>query len=104
MKEVLNYLHLVVATFLAMLSHLLVAIILPDLLPSLIYPVSDIYFPLSPLLSVVVSYWVSFLYLKTSKVDNYKMKAVITTITGTVLVWASCVGLVCALMPALTNM
>ncbi len=104
MKEALTYIHLVIATSLVILSYLLVTIILPDVLRPLLYPVRDLYFPLSPFISLLMSYWLSFLYLKTMKVDNPKRRAIIVTITGTTLVWASCAGLVCALVPALTNM
>ena len=57
----------------------------------------DLWFQLIPLLSVFTGYWASRLYLKSFRVDSPGRRAVVATLTGTVLFWSSCLALVCSM-------
>ncbi len=57
----------------------------------------DMWFQLTPILSILAGYWASHFYLKTVRVERPKRRALMATITGTVLFWGSCLAFVCSL-------
>lgn len=84
--------------------HILVPIVLPDTFPRLIYSFRELYFQLSPFLSILAGFGASYFYFKLFRVERPAKQAIISTIVGTVLFWSSCIALLCALAPGLSNM
>ncbi|MDQ7038771.1 MAG: hypothetical protein Q9N26_06185 [Aquificota bacterium] len=98
MRGFVLYLHFLVASLLVFVSHILVIFVIPDLLKT------GIYYELFPILPVLAGFGVSYLYFRIFRVERPAMRAVISTITGTVLFLGSCLALVCSIAPALRNM
>ena len=84
--------------------HFFVPIVIPDSFPKVIYPLKDFYFTLSPFIAIASALGLSYLYAKAVKLENPFRKAILATLMGTFIFWASCIGLLCALAPALRNM
>ncbi len=56
------------------------------------------------ILAIGASYGISYSFLKLVKVENPSKKAIISALIGFFSFWASCVALIIALYPALSNM
>jgi hypothetical protein len=87
----------------------IVASILSYFITMLVYfNVSTINLPargtMALLIAFLVSYGVSYALLSLIKVENPSKKAFISALIGSSAFWASCVALLLALAPALSNM
>ena len=104
LRGLVLYLHFIVASVIVFFSHILVAFMIPDLFPKLVSLTGGAYFQLTPFLSVLTGFGLSYLYFRRLGIDRPAKRALVSTITGTVLFWGSCVALVCSIAPALRNM
>lgn len=89
------YLHMVVASSIVFLMHIITPVVLLNTVGRVFG--GDVLFQLMPVLSILVGYGASRFYLKAFSVDSPGRRAIMATITGTVLFWGSCLAFVCSL-------
>ena len=104
LRAVLNVFHITICTIVTAYLHYFIPVVIPDKFPRLIYPIHDLYYDLAPLSTIFTSIVFSYLYMRLVRAPSPFKKAIISVITGTVLFWASCIGILCAIAPALRNM
>jgi len=89
------YLHLVVASSIVFLMHIIVPVVALNTVGRVFG--GDALFQLMPVFSISAGYGVSHFCLKAFRVESPGRRAIIATIIGTVLFWGSCLAFVCSL-------
>lgn len=95
MEALKLYIHLLVSISFVFLAHIVTPIVVLNTIGRLFG--GPLWFQITPLISMAVGYWIAFTYLKTLKIDHPRRKALVATVTGTVLFWGSCLAFVCSL-------
>jgi len=106
LRKFLTCVHLILSTVVAYFIHYYMIVGGPDILRPLVHPFWDLelYYQIFPLIAVLVSLGITYLYMKAVRVKAPFLKALFSTLMGTVLFWASCIGLIYMLAPGLSNM
>ena len=89
------YAHLIVASSVVFLIHIITPVVVLNTVGRLFG--GDVWFQLTPILSVLAGYVASRFYLKSFRVERPERRALMATIAGTVLFWGSCFAFVCSL-------
>ncbi len=89
------YVHLTVASLIVFLMHIITPVVVLNTVGRLFG--DDLWFQLTPILSILAGYGASRFYLKSFRVERPGRRALVATITGTVLFWGSCLAFVCSL-------
>ena len=83
------------ATLIVLLMHIITPLVILSTV-GMIFS-GEAWFQLMPFISPLLGFWLARLYMKTLKVDSPGRRAIMATITGTVLFWGSCFALVCSM-------
>ncbi len=95
MEALKLYIHLIISTLIVLVIHIITPIVVLNTVARILG--GPLWLQITPLISIVVGYWIAFTYLKTLKIDHPRRKALVAAITGTVLFWGSCLAFVCSL-------
>ncbi len=89
------YLHFLVASLIVLVMHILTPIVALNTIARVFG--GDLLFQIMPFLSVGTGLGISYLYMRAFKVEKPFMRALISTVTGTVLFLGSCLAFVCSI-------
>ena len=88
------YVHFLAASLIVFAMHILTPIIVLNTVARVLS--GGFWFQILPFLSVGAGLGFSYLYMKLFRVERPFTRALISTITGTVLFWGSCLAFVCS--------
>lgn len=86
--------HMIIATIIVVFMHPFLIIFITNIIQGFL---KEIWFETFPLFTLLAAYGASYLYLKKAGVEGYKRKALVATLTGSLILLGSCFALVCSM-------